>query len=145
MDPVFNDFDSVWHSVGGGALVAAALTVLRLGLEYTQRRGERRLDHEERRRSHQRQARLERVLQERLGDADRRAERCEAEMRAERGRRVALESDYAVLSQAHAAMRDQLATLQTEHAVLIGQQRLLLGEGQGLLARALASGRKSSR
>ena len=97
------DLDSVWHSVGGGACVAAAVTLVRLGLDYAMRNGERRSEREDRRRAHQRdaEARLERVLQDRLCEADRRLERVELEADAERERRCALERDYAALKQAY--------------------------------------------
>ena len=73
----------VWRSLGGGALIAAALTLARLLLENGLRGGERRLEHEERRRHQQRdaEARLERLLHDRLADADRRLERVELDCR----------------------------------------------------------------
>ena len=101
------DFDPIWHSVGGGALVAAALTVVRLLLEHTFRNRDRRLDQSERRRAYERdaEARLERLLQDRLSEADRRC---------------------TVLLQLHEALKDQYAALHAEHAVLAAQHRILL-------------------
>src|SRR6266542_669702 len=77
------DLDSVWHSVGGGACVAAAVTLVRIGLDYAFRHGERRMEREDRRGAHQRdaEARLERVLQDRLSGAS----RSNASMRCSRG------------------------------------------------------------
>jgi hypothetical protein len=121
------DLDPIWHSLGSGALIAGALTLVRLGLEYAIRRGERRLDHEDRRRAYQRdaEARLERVLQDRLCEADRRLERCELEIESERGRRVAVERDYAVLCSAYEVLKEQCAALHAEQAASLGQRRRL--------------------
>jgi len=101
------DFDPIWHSVGGGALVAAALTVVRLLVEHTFRNRDRRLDQAERRRAYERdaEARLERLLQDRLSEADRRC---------------------TVLLQLHEALKDQYAALHAEHAVLAAQHCILL-------------------
>jgi hypothetical protein len=90
------DNEVVLHSVAGGVIVAAALTFARLLLEYGFRGGERRIEHEDRRRSQQRdaEARLERVLQDRLAEADRRLER---------------------LQQAYDLLLLQYANLQAEH------------------------------
>src|SRR5260370_42622104 len=73
------DSDFFWHSLGGGAIVAAALTFSRLLLEYGFRGGERRLEHAERRHGQQRDAaaRLERLLQDRLAGRARPPERFE--------------------------------------------------------------------
>jgi hypothetical protein len=111
MDP-----DSFWHSLGGGALVAAALTVARLVLETALRGVERRVDHEERTRHHQRdaEARLERVLQDRLAEADRRLARSDLDLQAERVRCGTLEHEYGRLQQAHELLRQQYAVLLTE-------------------------------
>ena len=70
------DADAFWRSLGGGAAVAAALTLVRLLIEYRLRGHERRIEHEDRRRRQQAdaEARLERVLQDRLAEADRRLE-----------------------------------------------------------------------
>jgi hypothetical protein len=103
------DLDPDWHSLGGGALVAAVLTLVRIGLDYTFRNSERRLEREERRGAQQRdaEARLERILQDRLSEADRRLERCELEMDGERARRVAIEREYAVLLRSYELLQDQ--------------------------------------
>jgi C4-dicarboxylate-specific signal transduction histidine kinase len=125
-DPI--TLDLVWHSLSGGAIVAAALALVRIVVEYRFRRRERRLEQAERRRMYQRdaEARLERQVHERLSDAARRLERCELEVEAERSRRTALERDYALLQQSHHLLSDQFGALQTDHAVLIGEHRLLL-------------------
>ena len=126
MDPV--TLDLVWHSLGGGAIVAGGLALIRIIVEHGFRRREQRVEHAERRRAYQRdaEARLERQLHERLHEAARRLERCELEVDAERTRRSALERDYALLQQAHHHLNDQFGALQTDHAVLIGEHRLLL-------------------
>jgi hypothetical protein len=89
------DSDFLWHSLGGSAIIAAALAVARLVLELVMRRGERRLEEDARRGRQQRdaEARLERILQDRLAEADRRLERCDAELRAERVRSASLENE----------------------------------------------------
>jgi hypothetical protein len=124
------DFDTLWRGLGGGALVAAALTVARLLLEFGARAREHRFEREERRRSHQRdaEARLERILQDRLSDADRRLadadrrlERCEMEAQAERVRAAVLEREHARLVQAHAQLGDQYAELQAQYTLLLRQ------------------------
>ena len=106
MDP-----DALWHSLGGGAIIAAALTFARLLLDYGSRASDRR-------RGEQRdaEARLERVLQDRVAEADRRLERCELDLNAERGRRAALEHEHAMLLQAHARLKEQCAWLVAELA-----------------------------
>jgi C4-dicarboxylate-specific signal transduction histidine kinase len=126
IDPM--TLDLVWHSLGGGAIVAAGLALVRVVIEYGFRRRERRMDQLERRRTYQRdaEARLERQLHERLNEAALRLERCQLEVEAERNRRTALERDYALLQQAHHLLSDQFGALQTDHAVLIGEHRLLL-------------------
>jgi hypothetical protein len=123
-----NDLDPVWHSVGGGAAVAAVLALLRLGIEYGFKNRERRLEHDERRRGYQRdaEARLERLLHDRLTDAERRLERWELEVDSERQRRVLIEREHAVLVQAHDSLKEQYTALHAEHAVLLVQHRLLL-------------------
>src|SRR5215472_12982639 len=90
MDP-----DFFWHSLGGGAVIAAALTLARLIVDYIIRTTELRRDREDRRRAQQRdaEARLERILQDRLAEADRRLERCDAELVAERVRSANLERE----------------------------------------------------
>src|SRR5262249_9707965 len=108
------DFDlhPIWHSLGSGALIAAVVTLVRLGLDFAVRRGDRRLDHDYRRQAHQRdaEARLERVLQDRLGEADRRLERCELDVETERERRVVAEREYAVLLRAYELLEVQCCT-----------------------------------
>jgi hypothetical protein len=113
MDP-----DLLWHSVGGGAILAASLALARVILDYAFRGGERRLDQEDRRRTLQRDAelRLERVLQDRLAEADRRLERCDAELLAERVRSAALERDLARLGQAYEALSLDYARSLESHA-----------------------------
>lgn len=103
------DSDFLWHSVGGGAILAAALTLARLLLDYGFRGGERRSEQEERRRSTQRdaEARLERILQDRLADADRRLERCDAELLAERVRSASLERELLRVQQACELLKAQ--------------------------------------
>jgi hypothetical protein len=115
------DSDFFWHSLGGGAIVAAALTFARLLLEYGFRGGERRLEHDERRRGQQRdaEARLERVLQDRLADADRRLERYEQDVSTERVRCATLEHEHARLQHAHELLKEQYASLQADHARLV--------------------------
>ncbi|HEY0582841.1 MAG TPA: hypothetical protein VGE94_11710 [Chloroflexota bacterium] len=90
------DNDTLLHSLAGGAIITAALTFARLLLEYGTRAHERRLEGDDRRRQHQRdaEARLERVLQDRLAEADRRLDR---------------------LQQAHELLVQQYAALQAEH------------------------------
>ena len=112
------DSDFFWHSLGGGAIVAAALTFARLLLEYGFRGGERRLEHAERRHGQQRdaEARLERILQDRLADADRRLERYEQDVSVERVRCATLEHEHARLQQAHELLKEQYASLQIKLA-----------------------------
>ena len=107
------DSDSFWHSLGGGAIVAAALTLARLLVEHAIRGGERRLEHAERRRGQQRdaEARLERILQDRLADADRRLARYEQDVSAERVRCATLEYEHARLQHAHELLQQQYASL----------------------------------
>lgn len=103
----------MWHSVAGGAILTAALTIARLTLDYAFRRGERRMEQDDRQRRQQRdaEARLERVLQDRLAESDRRLERCDAELHAERVRSASLERDLLRLQQAHELLRLQYASL----------------------------------
>jgi hypothetical protein len=119
------DFDPVWHSLGGGACVAAALTLVRIGLDYAFRNGERRLEREDRRHAHQRdaEARLERVLQDRLAEADRRLQRCDQELETERERRFALERECAVLVRAYELLKEQCRRLDTQWGALAGDSR----------------------
>jgi len=113
------DSDFLWHTLGGGAIITAALTLARLLLDYGSRGGERRIEHDERRRAQQRdaEARLERILQDRLAEADRRLERSDAELCQERVRSAALEHDVLRLQQAvdllsveYASLRNNLSS-----------------------------------
>jgi hypothetical protein len=112
------DADAFWRSLGGGAAIAAALTLVRVLVDYRLRGNERRVEHEERRRRQQAdaEARLERVLQDRLADADRRLEHFALDLSAERLRCGTLEHEHALLQQAHALLKEQHASLQAEHA-----------------------------
>ena len=85
------DSDFLWHSIGGGAIIAAALTLARLLLDYGLRGGERRVEQDERRRSQQRdaEARLERLLQDRLAESDRRLEQAYEVLKAQAASRSA--------------------------------------------------------
>ncbi len=120
------DTDFLVHTLGGSAIFAAALTLARLLLDYFARRGERHLQRQELRQRQQRdaEARLERILQDRLADADRRLERCQLDAQAERLRSVSLEHEHAQLSQAHAMLKEQYAVLHAEHSRLTRKQRL---------------------
>jgi hypothetical protein len=122
------DSGSFWQSLGGGAAVAAALTLVRLWIEYRVRGHERRTEHEERGRRQQAdaEARLERVLQDRLADADRRLERFASDLQAERLRCGTLEHEHALLLQAHTLLKEQHAGLQAEHG------RGVRGQGSGV-------------
>lgn len=108
MDP-----DLFWHSVGGGAVIAALLTLARLLLDYSLRSGERRIDQDERRRGQQRdaEARLERILQDRLADADRRLQHADAELLAERVRAGGLERELFRVQQAYNLLKVEYANL----------------------------------
>jgi hypothetical protein len=112
------DSGSFWQSLGGGAAVAAALTLVRLWVEYRVRGHDRRAEHEERGRRHQAdaEARLERILQDRLADADRRLERVALDLHAERLRCGTLEHEHALLQQAYTLLKEQHTALQAEHA-----------------------------
>jgi hypothetical protein len=112
------DADSLWRSLGGGAVVAAALTLARLLIEYRLHGNDRRAEREERRRRQQAdaEARLERVLQDRLAEADRRLEHLALDLHAERLRSGTLEHEHSLLQQAHALLMDQYASLQAERA-----------------------------
>ena len=131
------DADAFWRSLGGGAAVAAALTLVRLLIEYRLRGNERRIEHAERRHRQQAdaEARLERVLQDRLADADRRLEHFALDLHAERLRCGTLEHEHALLQQAHALLKEQHASLQAEHASEHHQPRLP-GEASGGASRA---------
>ena len=112
------DVDLFWRSVGGGALIAAAIALGRLILEFTVLGAERRADEDERRRCQQRdaEARLERVLQDRLADADRRLDRYELDVHTERLRWARLEREHAHLLEAHELLKQQCARLEAEQA-----------------------------
>jgi hypothetical protein len=107
MDPEF-----LLHVLSGGAMITAAVAVARLLLDYLVR-GERGGDPQERRLRHDRdaEARLERILQDRLAEADRRLERSDAELRAERVRADALEHDLVRLRQAYDLLEVEYASL----------------------------------
>ena len=113
MDPA-----AFWGSLGGGAAIAAALTLVRLLIEYRVHRNDRRIEHAERRHRQQAdaEARLERVLQDRLADADRRLEHFALDLHTERLRCGTLEHEHALLLQAYAMLKEQHASLQAEHA-----------------------------
>jgi hypothetical protein len=113
------DPDFFWHSLGGGAILAASLALARLILEYAFRGGDRRLEQDDLRHRQQRdaEARLERVLQDRLAEADRRLERCDAELHAERVRSATLEHDLTRIQQAYEALERQYAALFEEGEV----------------------------
>ena len=100
------DLDSLWRSLGGGALVAAALTLARMLLEQAFRQRDRARDQAERRGAFERdaEARLERLLQDRLCAVDRRLERSQEELEDERQRRADVERAYAALRAEHAAL-----------------------------------------
>ena len=76
------DSDFWLHSLTGGAIVTAAVTLARVVIEYALRNQQRDAD-----------ARLERILQDRLAEADRRFERSEADLRTERERAATLEDE----------------------------------------------------
>jgi hypothetical protein len=105
------DSDVFWHSLGASGIIAAALTLARLLLDYGMRGGERRAERDERSRTRQRdaEARLERILQDRLAEADRRLERCDFELRAERVRNATLEHELLRLQQACDLLKAQSA------------------------------------
>ncbi len=108
MDPTF-----LWHTLSGGAMITAAVALARLLLDYVVRGGDRGADRQERRLRHDRdaEARLERILQDRLAEADRRLERSDAELSAERVRAAALEHDLLHLQQAYDLLRIEYASL----------------------------------
>jgi hypothetical protein len=130
MDP-----DFFLHALSGGALITAAVALARLLLDYVVRpehgtearqqreRHERELrdperqdrdgQDRERRMRHERaaEARLERILQDRLAEADRRLERSDAELRAEHVRVAALEHDLLRLQQAYELLRVEYTSL----------------------------------
>src|ERR1051325_6599010 len=99
MDPEF-----LLHSLAGGAILGAALTFARLLLESAARGVDRRSERDERHTMRQRdaEARLERVLQDRLAEADRRLER-----------------EHLLLLQAHELLKEQYAALQADRIRLL--------------------------
>jgi C4-dicarboxylate-specific signal transduction histidine kinase len=122
------DPNILWQTLGGGAIIAAALALARLLLDYGMRGGERRIEHEDNRRRLQRdaEARLERILQDRLADADRRLERFEQETYTERMRAASLEHEHARLLQAYGLLKEEFAALQAEYTRLV-RRRLPAG------------------
>ncbi|MBV9578113.1 MAG: hypothetical protein JO057_05935 [Chloroflexi bacterium] len=112
MDPNF-----LWQSLGGGAVITAVLTTVialaRILADYAARTSDRRAEHTDRRDRQNRdaEARLERILQDRLAEADRRLERADGELRAERVRAATLERDLVRLQQALALLRIDYARL----------------------------------
>ena len=117
------DQDPLWFSLGGGVLIAAALTFARLVLEHGLPRSPSRppaAPSSARRRAVD--ARLERVLQDRLAEADRRLARCEQERYTERLRALELEHEHARLQQAY-------DSLQARHACLEARAGRALGRG----------------
>jgi hypothetical protein len=107
------DLDGVWSGIGGGVLVAGAVALAKLLFEHVDRRGQRALDREDRRRAHEwdAEARLERLLEDQLADAERRVERYQADAQTERGRRAELERAYLELERAHAQLGQQCTAL----------------------------------
>src|SRR5262245_2464854 len=107
------DSNFLLQTLGGGAIIAGALTLARLLLDYGLRGGERRAEQAERRRSQQRdaEARIERILQDRLAESDRRLERSDAELREERVRSAALEHELLRVQQAYDLLSVEYASL----------------------------------
>ena len=103
------DNDFLWHSIGGGAIIAAALTFARLLLDYAARGTDKRQERDDRRSTYQRdaEARLERVLQDRLAEADRRLER-----------------EHVLLMQAHELLKEQYVALQADRIRLLQEAEL---------------------
>jgi hypothetical protein len=125
-----SDLDSLWRTLGGGALVAAALTLARLLVEQAFKHRDRRLDQADRRGSFERdaEARLERLLQDRLSEVDRRLERSQEELEDERERRAHAERAYAVL-------RARYAVLSAQHRLLVNRASAAQGVARGELPR----------
>ena len=96
------DSDFLWHTLGGGAVITAALTLARLLVERDDRRRGQQRDAE---------ARLERILQDRLAECDRRLERSDADLRAERVHAASLEQELACLRQAYDVLTVEYANL----------------------------------
>jgi len=104
--------DGLLQGVGDGAVIAAALALVKLALDFTSRRAERSLDQEERRGRYERDAeeRLERLLRDQAEEAARRLSRRDDEIAAERLRRLALERDYALLCRSYQALEARSAS-----------------------------------
>jgi hypothetical protein len=96
------DSDFLWHTLGGGALITATLTLTRLLLERDERRRGQQRDAE---------ARLERILQDRLAESDRRLERSDADLRTERVHAATLEHELTCMRQAYELLRVEYASL----------------------------------
>ncbi|HEV7664412.1 MAG TPA: hypothetical protein VGQ62_12810 [Chloroflexota bacterium] len=96
------DNDTLLHSLAGGAIITAAFTFARLLLEYGSRASDRRVEHDDRRHQQQRdaEARLERVLQDRLAEADRRLDRLQQAHELLVQQYACLQSDYERLCRA---------------------------------------------
>jgi len=111
------DIDTLLHGLGGGAALAAAIALARLVVEFLIRRSDRGFDEDDRRRGHLRDAesRVERILQERLAQADRHLDRAAADVELERAQRASVERDYALLEQAHQLLQQHYAMLLREH------------------------------
>lgn len=109
------DADFLWHSLGGGAILAAALTFARLLLDYGARGMDKHHEREDRRGIYQRdaEARLERVLQDRLAEADRRIER-----------------EHLLLMQAHELLKEQYVALQADRMRLLQEAELSARDGR---------------
>jgi hypothetical protein len=120
------EIDSLFYAAAGGAILAAALTFGKLLLDYGLRGGEGRREAEDRHRRLQRdaEARLERILQDRLADADRRLDRYELELMSEHIRCATLEREHTRLQQAHESLQEQHRQLQADHARLSRRPRL---------------------
>ena len=95
MDP-----DFFWHTLAGGTILATAVTFARLLLDYAVRSVDRHAPRHDRR-QRDAEARLERLLEDRLAEADRRLER-----------------EHRLLLQAHELLKAQHLALQAERAQL---------------------------
>jgi hypothetical protein len=119
------DTNTFFYAAAGGAILAAALTFGKLLLDYGLRGGDRRRDADDRHRRQQRdaEARLERILQDRLADADRRLDRYELEVMTERIRCATLEREHTRLQEEHQALKQQNQQLQAENTRLSRRPR----------------------
>jgi hypothetical protein len=88
--------DLFWHSFTGSALIAAALTLVRLLFDYLLHANEQRAQRKRKRSDVD--VRFERFLEVRLAEVDRRLEQCECDLRAERERSASLEEQLIRLS-----------------------------------------------